>query len=108
MLAVGKRQSLKAGVLGSLGPLSPKLVGLDGLGLARSAGQHGGAFQAVEGAGIRLGAVMVINPIGHRRGQRGLHLAVALGEELQQPFGYTVNVGMALAERAPGHAETGR
>ncbi len=86
-LTIGEGQRSEPGLVRSFRPLGTKPLGLDRLGLARPAVEHGIALQAVQGAGTGLRAVVVVDPGGHRLRQLRLHLGVALGEQLQQPAG---------------------
>ena len=65
-VAIGEGERIEPGLVRSSAHSARSSLGLDRLGLARPAVEHGAALQAVEGAGVGLGAVVVVDPGGDR------------------------------------------
>lgn len=93
---------------GGLGPP----VGPQGLGVAhgvlgRAAVHRRPPLQAVQGPGVGLGAVVVFHPPGHQLAQALLHLGGPGREHPEHLGGDALDVGVAVGDRSPVHAQAG-
>ena len=102
----GERGGVESGRGRLVGPRVVQCGGVDAVGLGGPGGEHGGSFQAGDGARVGVVAVVFGAPPVDQLADLDVDLGAALREHRPHPVGDGGEVGLAAVDGVPGDTES--